>query len=193
MTIHFFTKGDKTVASSRYRVYFLADELNRTGHRAVVHQMELDWKRRGTLGRNTLSFFRYVQLFLSFKKSDAVFLQRTIYNKYFFLAVICARMLGRQFIFDFDDAIFKHSFFKAYVFVKMARTVTCGSHAALLWAKKYNPKSFFFPNPIPLEIYAPCTKDYEERDDSPVVGWVGSGPVHFENLKLLKSGSNAIS
>ena len=44
MTFHFFTKGDESIASSRYRAYLLAKELKNAGHQADVFAMDFKWR-----------------------------------------------------------------------------------------------------------------------------------------------------
>jgi len=186
MVFHFFTKGDETVASSRYRAYLLAKELRNIGHRADVFALDFNWKNKNEFLGNLRLFYKYLKLFYSFNKSDIIFLQRTVYNKYFILAVLCGRLRLKNFIFDIDDAVFEHSFLKTWLMTKISKTVLCGSHFVLDWAKKYNKNSFYFPNSLPLEAYLPNAKDHNIKNNPPLIGWIGSCPDHNENLKLLK-------
>jgi len=186
MVFHFFTKGDENVASSRYRAYLLAKELIKVGHRADVFDLDFNWKgKNGFLG-NLKLFFKYLKLFNSFDRNDIIFLQRTVYNKYFILSALWGRIRLKNFIFDIDDAVFEHSFLKTWLLTKISKTVLCGSHFVLEWAKKYNKNSFYFPNSLPLEAYLPNTKDYNVKNNTPIIGWIGSCPDHNDNLKLLK-------
>lgn len=186
MNFHFFTKGDENVASSRYRAYLLAKELKKIGHQADVFALDFRWKNKSGLLINTKLFFKYLKLFYSFDKNDVIFLQRTVYNKYFILAVLCGRFRLKNFVFDIDDAVFEHSFLKTWILAKISKTVFCGSHFVLDWAKKHNKKSFYFSNGLPLEIYFSNTKDYNIKNNPPIIGWIGSCPDHNDNLKLLK-------
>lgn len=186
MIFHFFTKGDESVASSRYRAYLLAKELRKIGHGADVFALNFKWKDKSNFFENLKIFFKYLKLFYSFGKGDIIFLQRTVYSKYFLLAVLCGRFRLKKFVFDIDDAVFEHSFLKTWILTKISKTVLCGSHFVLDWAKKYNKNSFYFPNGLPLEKYLSNTKDYNVNNNPPVVGWIGSCPDHNENLKLLK-------
>ena len=186
MTFHFFTKGDETVASSRCRAYLLAKELRNVGHHADVFALDFGWRgKNGFLG-NLKLFYKYLKLFYSFNSSDIIFLQRTVYNKYFILAVLCGRLRLKNFIFDIDDAVFEHSFLKTWVLAKISKIVLCGGHFVLNWAKKYNANSFYFPNSLPAEIYFSNKKNNETKNNPPVIGWIGSCPAHNDNLKLLK-------
>lgn len=186
MTFHFFTKGDESIASSRYRAYLLAKELKNEGHQADVFALDFKWKNKNNFLGNLKEFFKYLKLFYSFGKDDIIFLQRTVYNKYFLLAVLCGRLRLRKLIFDIDDAVFEHSFVKTWILTKISKIVLCGSHFVLDWAKKYNKNSFYFPNSLPMEKYLPNGKDYNIKNNPPIIGWIGSCPDHNENLKLLK-------
>ncbi len=185
LKIHFFTKDDQRAASSRLRAYFIANELNKLGYSTKIYPIGFDWKSRNSFFDNLRSFFKYLKLLLSFGQNDVIVLQRTIYNKYFFLAVLAARF-SKKYIFDFDDAIFVHSPFKTFIMVKLAKTVTCGSHFILDWAKRYNPQSFYFPTSLPFDIYPSFTKNYNIKSGHFIIGWTGDGLTHFENLELLK-------
>ena len=90
MNFHFFTKGDENVASSRYRAYLLAKELKKIGHQADVFALDFRWKNKSGLLINTKLFFKYLKLFYSFDKNDVIFLQRTVYNKYFIYIIYSA-------------------------------------------------------------------------------------------------------
>ena len=185
MIFHFFTKGDENVASSRYRAYLLAKELRKSGHRADVFALDFSWRGNNGFLDNFKLLYKYLKLFYSFDKNDIIFLQRTVYNKYFILAVLCARIRLKKFIFDIDDAVFEHSFFKTWILTKISKIVLCGGHFVLDWAKKYNKNSFYFPNSLPTEIYFYNAKN-EIKNNLPVIGWIGSCPAHNDNLKLLK-------
>lgn len=186
MNFHFFTKGDENVASSRCRAYLLAKELKKAGHCADVFALDSKWKNKSSFFDNLKLFFHYLKLFYSFDKNDVIFLQRTVYNKYFLLAVLCGRFRLKKFIFDIDDAVFEHSFFKTWVLTKVSKIVLCGSHFVLDWVKKYNASSFYFPNSLPTEIYFSSAKKNETKNNPLIVGWIGSCPDHNDNLKLLK-------
>jgi len=164
MKFHFFSKGEKHIPSSRYRAYYLAEALIELGHEAVVTPV------------TDLSFGalpRYLNMFFSLPQSDVVYLQRPIYNKYFFVAFFIAWLFGRRFIFDFDDAVYKHTLFRTAFFTRYAALVTCGSEKIREWALKHNPKSFTLANSIPLSIY---TMRANEPAGRPVIGWIGTKP-----------------
>ncbi|MBI3631725.1 MAG: hypothetical protein HY219_02570, partial [Candidatus Staskawiczbacteria bacterium] len=87
-TIHFFTKGDKNCGSSRQRAFLVAEKMTQQGIKTIVHEPsnELISKTRWP-GKFKLLKATLVNL-LQIKHGDIIFLQRTIYNKYFLIFVV---------------------------------------------------------------------------------------------------------
>lgn len=158
--------------SSRYRAFYLAEALEELGHQAVVTPVN-----RRSIG----AVVHYAQTLISYNSDDVVVLQRTVYNKYFFIAVLISYLFGRRFIFDIDDAVYEHSPMQSTVLARLARVVTCGSEHILEWAKKQNKNSHLLFNGLPLSIYTPRIEEPEIL----TIGWIGNGPAHYENLKIL--------
>lgn len=186
MEIHFFTKGDKNTGSSRQRAFWVAEKLSQVGLKVVVHSPSTElissvkWPGKYNL------IFQTIRNLFSIKKDDVVFLQRTVYNKYFFLLMVFYLIVfKRKVIFDFDDAIFIHSPFKTKIFVRMVDVVITGSHYLENWARKYNRNVHLIPTSVDCQKYE--TKSDQEYDikGKAVLGWVGNGPAHYENLSLL--------
>lgn len=186
MTIHFFTKGPKTAASSRQRAFLVAEELNRRGIKAIVHQPPLVLCSTTPWPGKIKLIFQYLKIFAQIKKMDTIYLQRTIYNKYFFVLIILYKLIfRRKIIFDFDDAIYSHSFFKTKTLTKLADVVIVGGHSLADWAKQYNKNVHIIPTSVEFENYAKYTKKYNSSLNKIVIGWVGNAVGHYENLKIL--------
>lgn len=186
MIIHFFTKGDEKVASSRQRVFLLARALQRYQVDTVIHAPPIEvisqtrWPAKGRLIVGALRGL------LKIRHGDLLFLQRTIYNKYFLVAVVIYLLLfRRKMIFDFDDAIYLHSPWKTKLLVKLADIVTVGSHELLKWAEQYNAHSYFIPTCTYFTSFP--VKQFTGRNaDAPLtLGWVGNAGAHRGNLALL--------
>lgn len=172
MRFLFFSKGDKSEASSRYRAYYLAEALQELGHEASVAL---------TTKRGIGATIHYLRALLSTRSEDIVVLQRTVYNKYFLVATLIAYVFGKRFIFDIDDAVYEHSPMKSTVLAHLARAVTCGSEHVLQWAQKHNHNTHLLLNGLPLSIYTMRESEPIEH----IIGWIGNGPAHYENLEFF--------
>jgi len=186
MTIHFFTKGDKTAGSSRQRAFLAAEELNKRGLRAVVYQPSLVKASETKWPRKLKVLFKYLKILKNIKKDDIIYLQRTIYNKYFFVLIVFYKLVfRRKMIFDFDDAIYLHSFLKTKVLTKLADAVIVGSHSLADWAKKYNKNVYIIPTSLSFPLYDKYSRFKRTENEKFTIGWMGNGPAHYENLKIL--------
>ncbi len=183
--IHFFTKGDETIPSSRQRAHLLATELQKFQVDTIIHTppiaviSQTPWPKKLELIRKISKGLFQV------KKGDILFLQRAIYNKYFFALVVLHHLIFKnKMIFDFDDAIYLHSPFKTKLLTKMADIVIVGSHELQQWAVQYNKHTYLIPTctyftNFPQKKYAP------EKQGAFILGWTGNAPAHRENLMLL--------
>ncbi len=186
MTVHFFTFSGENGGSSRQRAFRVADELNARGVSAVIHwppvllMSTTPWPKKAQLIAATIRSLR------SIKQDDLVYLQRTISNKYFF-AIMVAYLLvfRRKMIFDLDDPIWTHSFFKTKVFTQMADAVIVCNHAQKEWALAFNKNVHIFHISLNLSAYEKFTKDYSGTQSPQILGWVGTAPEHVRNLEIL--------
>ena len=186
MTVHFFTKSDDTKGGSRQRAFFVAAEMNRIGVNAIVHYPDTEtlslkpWPGKIRLIGKTLNNF------LNIKRGDVVYLQRTVYNKYFF--IICVSYLTlfrRKTFFDIDDAVYLHTPVKTKILAKISDFVIVGSHSLQSWAKNYNKAVELIPTGVSFEKYASAVREDDRSVETFCLGWVGNGPAHVDNLKLL--------
>ena len=187
MVIHFFTKGDMNMASSRARAHLLAQALQRFQVDTVIHTppvvaiSQTPWPKKWCLITAILRALRQV------KRGDILFLQRTIYNKYFLLIIVAYICLWRRrMIFDFDDAIYLHSPGKTKFLTWLADAVIVGNHTLLAWAKQYAKNVFLIPS---CTVFAPApTKTFFQAGGATpfTIGWAGNGPVHYENLQMFR-------
>ncbi len=198
MTIHFFTKGPKTAGSSRQRAFLVAEELNQRGIKAIVYPPPLILGSKTSWPKKIKLILKYLKIFTKIKKEDIIYLQRTIYNKYFFVLIVLYKFIfKRKIIFDFDDALYLHSspessirrrsYFKTKTLTQIADAVVVGSHALYEWAKKYNQKVYLIPTSLKFENYQKFTKNYSIAKEKITIGWVGGAVDQYDNLKLLTS------
>ena len=88
-------------------------------------------------------------------------------------------------IFDFDDAIYLHSFFKTKTLTRLADAIIVGSHELKNWAEKYNKNVYVIPTCVKFKNYEKFSKIYSENEKKCVIGWVGGAIDQYDNLKLL--------
>lgn len=186
MTIHFFTKGNERLPDSRQRAFRIADELNAHGIVSVVHwppvvlMSDTPWPKKFSL------IVSIVRSLFAIKKGDIVFLQRTISNKYFFvIMVVYLKLFRRKMIFDFDDAIYMHDFYKTKKLTQMADVVIVCSRALEQWAKQYNKNVHIIHTTVKLSAYEKFTKNYARDIDPITIGWIGTAKFHYGNLEFL--------
>jgi len=83
--------------------------------------------------------------------------------------------------------VYTHSFFKTKTFTQMADAVITCTHGQAEWARKYNPNVHLFHIVVDFPAYKKFTKDYTQEHHPLTLGWVGTGPEHLPNLKILAS------
>jgi len=187
MGILFFTKGDKTMPSSRYRVWFVAERL----------QKQYDWKFDilHSIGYSafSISFSRFKLLFtlcykLQTTNYDIFFVHKSLYPWDVVLLILAAKkILGKKLVYDLDDAEWIHSPRKSRMLARYADVVFCGSHEILAWAKKYNSNYVFIPTVVDADIYRLHTVAHANRELF-TIGWIGQGKAHFKagNFIILR-------
>lgn len=186
MTVHFFTFSDARSGTSRQRAFRIAEELRACGVATDIHWPPVllisntNWPQKFSLIVAT------IRSLFSIKKGDVVYLQRTIANKYFSVIMVGYLLLfRRKVVFDFDDPVYVHSFFKTKVFTQIADAVTVCTHGQAEWARKYNSNVHIFHISVDFPKYQKFTKDYTQVQSPLTIGWVGVGPEHIRNLELL--------
>lgn len=187
MTVHMFTKGDANVPSSRQRAYLLADFLEQHGIDPIVHRpstTELSLTPWPAKGKKILEI---IKALLSVRPGDSIFLQRTVYNKYFLALLLIYRMFfRRRIVFDFDDAIYLHLPFRTKLLTRLADVVTTGNHTLLSWAREYSSHAVLLPTCTPFTL--PAAKNFYDGKNGKRfrIGWVGNAEAHYENMVLMR-------
>jgi|CXWL01.1.fsa_nt_gi glycosyltransferase involved in cell wall biosynthesis len=188
MTVHFFTFSNAKGGSSRQRAFRVAEELHVRGIMTEIHWPPVVLMSRTPWPKKFLLLIATIRSLFSIKKEDIVYLQRTISNKYFFvIMVVYLYVFRRKMIFDFDDPVYVHSFFKTKTFTRMADTVIVCTHGQAEWAKKFNPNIHIAHISVDFPVFKRFTKDYGKIQNPLVIGWVGTGPEHIYNLQILAS------
>ncbi len=187
MNILFFTKGDKAVPSSRYRVWFVAERLQK--------QYGWNYEILHSIGYSLLSlrpsrfrlFFSVIYSLLT-TNYKLIFVHKSLFPWDVIFLIICAKkLLGKKLIYDIDDAEWIHSPQKSIMLAKNADTIFCGSHEILTWAQAYNPHCVFLPTVLDADMCTPYTVAHAERG-TVTIGWTGQGKFHFKagNFTLLR-------
>jgi len=186
-TVLVFTAGDYTTASSKYRAFLLGRYLTEA-------RSDISWDivSPSTKEISALSYPARVWMAAQqawklcwFPRHDVVFMQRAIYNKFVFLALLMQNLLRiRPSIFDFDDAIFTHSPWKTYLLVRTSSAVTVGSHHLYEYARRYNKNVTLIPTCIKFSDYAAIQRGGENTKEI-TLGWIGNGPSYIPELSLV--------
>ena len=186
MVVHFFTFSDAKGGSSRQRVFRVVEELRTRNINAVIHTPPVLFISRTRWPKKFVLIVQVIRALCTIRKGDIVYLQRTISNKYFFVLLVAyLSIFRRKMIFDFDDPVYLHSFFKTKVFTQMADVVVVCTHGQKEWALQYNKNVHILHIALDHLAYAAYTKNYTEKADRYTIGWVGSGPEHLKNLEIL--------
>jgi len=195
--IHFFPKGGPWLASSRYRVFHVARALETRGWQCVTHDPPRLLRRylAHRLGRapsttelvrtRALETLRNARALWGARRGDILFAQRSVYSRLFAAMLLMARR-GRPLIFDIDDAVFERQGETTARLTRAADLVVVGSHELERYADSVGArKVHLFPTSVPLAQYPPRP---EQRSPSPVtIGWMGTGPEHYENIRILRA------
>ncbi len=187
MNILFFTKGDGSVASSRQRVWRVAERLQKqySWNYEVIHSVS-----HSSFSFRPSHFRLLFNASFKFQVSSfkIIFVHKSLFPWDFVLLIILAKKLfGKKLVYDLDDAEWIHSPQKSAMLAKHADAVFCGSHEIFNWAKRYNTNCIFLPTALDTDLYAGYAITHADREQL-TVGWVGQGKAHFKagNFAVLK-------
>jgi len=194
VSILFFTKGDKTVGSSRFRVWNIAEKLS--------ERYEFDYEVIHSISYSffsvNLSRFRFL-FSLSYKLQATtcklIFVHKSLYPWDIVFCILLARFVFRKrLLYDLDDAEWEHSFLKTWFFVKAAHVVFCGSHPILEWVGRRTSMAVFLPTSVDVQMYKSFSVEHTQRVLH-TIGWVGTGRLHFKDghFAILKEACDALA
>lgn len=186
MKVIFFSKGDASVVSSRYRSFYFADELNENGLEAKICSpppKRFGWRpARGRLRE----LMRLARELSKLSARDIAYLQRPLQNLDFIaLLVAWKTVLRRKMVFDFCDPVFMHSPRKTKLLARRADAVVVSCEDLAVWARRYNSAVHIVPNCPKPEVRTRAQG--AGATARCVIGWAGSAKDHKENLRLLFS------
>lgn len=180
MKVLFFTKGDKSTASSRFRVWYVARRLKEQfGYEyEVIHSIGYSfWKP----ALKRFRILRELTQKIKERDSEIIFIHKSLFPlDYILLTVFLKKMYGKKMIYDLDDAEWLHSKFKSRLLAKNADMIFCGSHEIFNWAKKYNKNLEIIPTVVDHALYLPFAAEHKEKNEYTLC-WQGEGPGHFRD------------
>lgn len=194
MYILYFTKGNRSVGSSRFRVWQIAEKLKEEHgfDYQVLHSIS------HSLFSLRISRFKFLFSlcgFLFSRDYKIFFIHKSLYPWDVVFGILLGRYVFRKrLLYDLDDAEWEHSFLKTWLLVKAAHTVFCGSHPILAWMEKRTSHAVFLPTVVDVGLYA--SHAVEHKEHSPVtIGWVGTGRLHFKDghFAMIKPALDALA
>lgn len=186
--VYVFTKGDRSIASSRTRAFAIFDLIG-SDYQEVVFFPTASKISAKSFAARVLQGVRICITCLLADRETVFFLQRPIYSKYIFGPLCLALMLRRnkKVISDFDDAIYVHSPHKTKLLVRLSQTVIVGNHQLYDWVQNCaKVPVYLVPTSINYSLYEHCGVATKETSKQLTIGWVGSGAAHVANIELLR-------
>jgi glycosyltransferase involved in cell wall biosynthesis len=187
MNILFFTKGDKSVGSSRYRVWLVAEWLEKQygwTHK-ITHSMAYSlFSLRPARFRLFFSIFSEIRN----RKHNILFVHKSLFPwDIVFLIIAAKKFFGKKLVYDLDDAEWIHSAKKSSMLARHADVVFCGSHEILQWAQQLNNNCVLIPTTVDAILYGKYAVQYNEQSPF-IIGWVGQGRAHYKagNFTIVK-------
>lgn len=178
--ILFFTKGNKSVASSRQRVWFLAEKLKEQYRHdyEVIHSIRYSFF---SLSKKRLLLLFHLRSKIQDPKYKVLFVHKSLFPWDIVLLIFFAKLfLRKRLLYDLDDAQWIHSPAKSILLARFADAVLCGSHEILRWAKQYNNHALWVPTVVDYDVYATYRVAPGLRSVY-TIGWVGAGMLHFRD------------
>lgn len=191
--ILFLSNAGPSDQSTQHRIDPIADELSNRGYDTTV----IHGKQRSTFGRP----FRYVsgtgikELVSEGNQYDTVVMNRDGSPTAYLAALICD-WRDIPLVFDIDDALYYQKRVDNTPFpnpsriflddvIELATCITTGNDNIQRELSRLNDCSTTIPTPVDTSVFHPDIKPARQYSTT-VLGWMGIGPGHEHNLKLLK-------
>lgn len=186
MKIIFFTKGDRSVGSSRYRAYLIAESLN---NQKIQTELIPSTKVQNLPIIDSLKYI--LKILMSLNTEDVVLCQRAISPFHLPLLLVIFKFIkGYKLVFDMDDASYIYWPGMYSLLTKMSDLVIVGSDEIYSYAIKKNKNVVKIPTVVDIKDYK-LKSNYNSKIIN--IGWIGTGPAHYENLKILSEPIRQIS
>jgi len=180
MRVLFLAIGDRSVASSRVRVYSYLPYLRKQNFKIFVMRYTSSWQSRKILAKEILAkenknlIAKVVNriygtgaalvLLILAPFFDVVYIQKVALFK---STIMLLKVLNKNIIFDFDDAVFIYQDI-TYMLRKAAGVVVSNRHLKK-YASSYNKNVYELISPIEISAYS-----FRGDDNSVTLGWIGS-------------------
>lgn len=186
-TVHFFTKGDFSVPSSRYRSFMLAERINEshTFFRAKCYSPKgsagpVAFKSPGGFLQEVEELHHVHKQTKTIAAGDIIYCQRPVYKRLRGLYLM-SRRTSHPLVFDYDDAVFLNRPNMTRWFLERADVVIAGNQFLESYAEWYSDKVYRVPTAIPYKTYSRV--EYSATQEEPFwIGWVGNAVAHRDNL-----------
>lgn len=182
MKVLFLTIGDRSIASTRVRVYGYLPYLYKENIKAFILHYTPLWHCRKIVSLKRVDFFEKIlsKIYSSFVLFfflimtpffDVVFIQKVVLSNF---TISILKALNKRIIFDFDDALFIH---KDMVHIlKNSRVVVVSNNNLKEFVLRYTNKILELPTPVNVD-----RENFQRNGKGVTLGWLGS-PVTFKYL-----------
>ena len=191
MKILFLAHDTREGQTTKHRVQFPSKELTDRGH-----ECHIIYGSRVSVDGRTMPYISPSSILhlLKCRDYDCVVMSREASP----LGLVClyeCRYLDIPIIFDMDDALHKlqkiigtplpnPATLHLDRILRESSHITVGSEALADYVQTINNECTVIPTPVNTSIFNPKVEPAREYS-KPVVGWMGSGPVHVDNLEQL--------
>lgn len=175
MKVLFLTIGDKSVASSRVRVYSYLPYLYKEGRKVFIMHYTPSWQCKKILSMKKQSFIAKIIsklytmsivlfLFILAPFFDAIYIQKVMLSKF---TIMVLKVLNGNIIFDFDDAIFIYK--DITHLLKNSVCVIVSNKYLKEFASRYNRRVYELISPVKVDSHY-----FQKNDNLITLGWLGS-------------------
>lgn len=190
MNILFLSQGDKNDTSTEHRVLWAAEGLEKRGHSCSVYlgfTYSINNRKLRMISPKAITKILLDSFDVVIMNRDASPIARIV-------QIICKNK-NIPLLYDFDDAIQTTRNIEGTLIPNPTRYhldailtnadyITTGASPLATFAKQYNPNVSCNRTPVNCSIFNTNYSSPREYD-KPVIGWMGSGPNHIRNLKIL--------
>lgn len=193
--ILFIAAGERSRASSRYRVYELKDKMDQTKFEISI----LAVSSKNISGSKIIDLPTFAMKILSIALTkDVIYIQKETLPIWFLR--ILAQFVDLL-IYDFDDAIYatepwgnseiNHSNEILNQTLDTVSVVIAGSSELADYAHQYSDNVYIQPTALPKELYENHKPSYDSSSDTISLGWIGN-PENIRYLSYFESEIDAI-